>query len=153
MKALDDLAEAVAAELNTAGLADDFACAVDWLPEIDRPQLDEAGQLVYVTPENWRTEPGDRLRDAQLCGITVSIWRPPGDDIGATVKACAALADAIYRHLRNCGPLLNKTATWAGAEAETPVDADTLAGMRVVSAALTVFYRVYVLDLQTAPAP
>lgn len=142
MKAVLDMADAVAAELNAADegtFSQAFTATRRVLPRV---KLEDLGSLhVTVAPKAADISRASRSDSQVELKVDIGVQKKLGRDLDAELPPLSALVEEIADFLSDRSPSDAPWATWAGVENDPVYDPGHLAEERVFTSVLTVTYR------------
>lgn len=141
MSLITDIADAVAAEINTGAFLP-VQAQRRVLPEFELAELAE--MKVCVVPKSLRITGATRAASQYEIAIDIGVQMKltPGDtDVDAQVATLGIMVDEIVDHLRQRPLAGTPYATWVSIENEPVYAPEHLAEQRVFTSVLTVTYR------------
>ncbi len=142
MSTIIDIADAVAAELNSAEagtFSQDFSAQRQVLPVHELADLKDL--KVTVVPKSIEITSATRVSSRHDFAIDIGIQKRVGRDMDIDVKTLGTLVDEITLYLRK-RPLTGASfATWVGATNDPIFVPEHLAEQRTFTSVLTVTYR------------
>jgi len=142
MSTIIDIAEAVAAELNTAGLgtfSQDFTAQRKVIPAFKLEELE--GLKVSIVPKAIEITAATRIGGQHDLSVDIGIQKRVGRDVDADVQALIVLVDEIAEYLRKRSLAGAPWATWVRCANDPIYVPEHLTEQRTFTSVLTLTYR------------